>query len=149
MTDRPPATQALTHSPASFWTLFFLCAYSANSLLEDFAFHCIPAATGISFMLIIVRVGLGFSWAQHSLPLAHMGGVGSGGSHAHVPRTVDGPLRMIALNVTRTVDVERETDFALAPADRGALAKRERERERDRECDDSYSDSAKDVRAEV
>ena len=100
-------------------------------------------------MLIIVRVGLGFSWAQHSLPLAHMGGVGSGGSHAHVPRALDGPLRMIALNVTRTVDVERETDFALASADRGALAKRERERERDRECDDSYSDSAKDVRAEV
>ena len=51
-----------------FWTLFFLIAYSASSLLEDFAFHCIPAATGISFMLIIVRVGLGLT---HGLPSAY------------------------------------------------------------------------------
>ncbi|KAI0764238.1 hypothetical protein BD413DRAFT_673558 [Trametes elegans] len=94
------------------WTLFFLVSYSANSILEAFAFHCIPAATGISFMLIIVRVGLGFHWS----PAA---GDGTGTLPSAVPRKPPPPrqeggtypLRMISLNVTRTV--ERETDFAL------------------------------------
>ncbi|KAI0820898.1 hypothetical protein BC628DRAFT_817017 [Trametes gibbosa] len=92
------------------WTLFFLLSYSANSLLEAFAFHCIPAATGISFMLIIVRVGLGLHWSPaitRSLDL-----------HVSTSVAVRKPPpcapRMVSLNVTKTV--ERETDFALRRA---------------------------------
>ncbi|KAH9938802.1 uncharacterized protein BXZ73DRAFT_99863 [Epithele typhae] len=98
----------------TFWTLFFLCAYAAQSLLEAFAFHNIPAATGISFMLIIVRVGLGFSFAHPPTP--------------HDP----GATRLVAFTVSRTVAVERSTDFALPPrrrlhgaADPGVLSKRD------------------------
>ncbi|OJT13248.1 hypothetical protein TRAPUB_10183 [Trametes pubescens] len=97
----------------TFWTLFFVVSFSANSLLEQFAFHCIPAATGISFMLIVVRVGLGFHWSQIT-------GVGAGaaGLAAHARRApsmrkpaLAYPPRAITLNVTRTV--EQETDYAL------------------------------------
>ncbi|EJF59455.1 hypothetical protein BD309DRAFT_1053997 [Dichomitus squalens] len=104
------------------WTLFFLVSYSASSLLETFAFHCIPVVTGISFMLIIVRVGLGFSWSEDTgeslgvttrVPV--VGRLPTRGQDSGEPY----PLRMITLNVTRTV--ERETDFALpqSPGDKG------------------------------
>ena len=134
-----------------FWTLFFLIAYSASSLLEDFAFHCIPAATGISFMLIIVRVGLGFSWAHAASAPGAANAFFHGSTHAaaHAHGHADGALRMITLNVTRTV--ERETDFALPlplprDASRGhALTKQEMEREREL----SDSDSGKDVQMPV
>ncbi|KAI0357205.1 hypothetical protein OH77DRAFT_141975 [Trametes cingulata] len=111
------------------WTFFFLASYSANSILEAFAFHCIPAATGISFMLIIVRVGLGFHWspAAGDSGLVHSVARASG-RKPPVRQDAEGayPLRMISLNVTRTV--ERETDFALR---------------RPREKDDVESDIAK------
>ena len=103
---------SLTSQPRSSWTFFFLVSYIASSPLEAFAFHCIPAATGISFMLIIVRVGLGFSWAEpvgSQLGLAPM-------SIAARAQTEGGgtyPLTMIRLDVTRTVERETVTDFAL------------------------------------
>ncbi|KAI0362930.1 hypothetical protein BV20DRAFT_959328 [Pilatotrama ljubarskyi] len=98
------------------WTFFFLASYSANSILEAFAFHCIPAATGISFMLIIVRVGLGFHWSPAASDSALLHSV----RKPPVRQDADGayPLRMISLNVTRTV--EQETDFALRrPQEKG------------------------------
>ncbi|KAI0357204.1 hypothetical protein OH77DRAFT_1399616 [Trametes cingulata] len=92
----------------TFWTLFFVVAFCANSLLEQFAFHCIPAATGISFMLIVVRVGLGFHWSQ-------IAGVGPGYVGARRPSmrkpSIPYPPRAITLNVTRTI--EQETDYSL------------------------------------
>ncbi|KAI0641675.1 hypothetical protein C8Q79DRAFT_918868 [Trametes meyenii] len=117
-------TEALTifiESAALYtsWTLFFLVSYSANSLLEAFAFHCIPAATGISFMLIIVRVGLGFHWSPASggSALAPSIGVGAlASARAGPPRGQDPggyPMRVIHLNVTRTVEQEAVTDYAL------------------------------------
>ncbi|KAI9068558.1 hypothetical protein FKP32DRAFT_1561435 [Trametes sanguinea] len=91
------------------WTLFFLVSYSSNSLLEAFAFHCIPAATGISFTLIIARIGLGWSQvAGDGLELA--------GPTRRPLRQDDGyPLRMITVNVRRTVEQEAVPDFALPP----------------------------------
>ena len=98
-------------------------SYIASSPLEAFAFHCIPAATGISFMLIIVRVGLGFSWAE---PAGSQLGVSVGALGPIVagpPGAVRGhsndltalapyPLRMI-VSVTQTAEREEVTDFAL------------------------------------
>ncbi|EIW53016.1 uncharacterized protein TRAVEDRAFT_53433 [Trametes versicolor FP-101664 SS1] len=95
----------------TFWTLFFVVSFSANSLLEQFAFHCIPAATGISFMLIVVRVGLGFHWSQ----ITGVGISPAGLAHGRRPSmrkpALTYPPRAITLNVTRTI--EQETDYAL------------------------------------
>ncbi|EJF59453.1 hypothetical protein DICSQDRAFT_156292 [Dichomitus squalens LYAD-421 SS1] len=105
----------------TFWILFFLVSYCASSTLEAFAFHCIPAATGISFMLIIVRVGLGFSWSE--IESARLGIVDLASlSRMQACRSQDGntgtgyPPTIINLNVTRTVETRMETDFALPQA---------------------------------
>nr|VWP02052.1 Zn(2)-C6 fungal-type domain-containing protein [Ganoderma boninense] len=100
------------------WTFFFLVSYIASSPLEAFAFHCIPAATGISFMLIIVRVGLGFSWAeiagsQLAVSVGGLGGIAGPTvtTRGQTDLAAAYPLAMI-VSVTQTV--EREvTDFAL------------------------------------
>ncbi|KAI0820900.1 hypothetical protein BC628DRAFT_1329406 [Trametes gibbosa] len=119
----PPMQEALVifiESAAfyTFWTLFFVVSFSANSLLEQFAFHCIPAATGISFMLIVVRVGLGFHWSQITALSAGPAGTGlmhHGSAHSRRPSmrkpALAYPARAITLNVTRTI--EQETDYAL------------------------------------
>ncbi|KAJ7266404.1 hypothetical protein B0H12DRAFT_1099535 [Mycena haematopus] len=44
------------------WGIFFFSAYESESNLQSIAIDCWPAITGISCMLIHVRVGLG--WAQ-------------------------------------------------------------------------------------
>ena len=102
--------------PRSSWTFFFLASYIASSPLEAFACHCIPVATGISFTLIIVRVGLGFSWAeltgsQLAVSVGGIGSVAAGrlGSQNDLMATY--PLRMI-VSVTQTVEKE-VIDFAL------------------------------------
>ncbi|KAI0327852.1 hypothetical protein GY45DRAFT_1256114 [Cubamyces sp. BRFM 1775] len=97
----------------TFWTLFFLVSYSSNSLLEAFAFHCIPAATGLSFTLIIARIGLGWSRvAGDDVELA-------AGPRWTMPQGQDStgtyPLRVIAVNVRRTVEQEAVPDFSLHP----------------------------------
>ncbi|KAI0631823.1 hypothetical protein C8Q77DRAFT_1228829 [Trametes polyzona] len=103
----------------TFWTLFFVVSFCANSLLEQFAFHCIPAATGISFMLIVVRVGLGFHWSQ--ITALGVGPTGLTVHHHYASRrpsmrkpALPYPPRAITLNVTRTI--EQETDYALRMA---------------------------------
>ncbi|KAI0631824.1 hypothetical protein C8Q77DRAFT_1074777 [Trametes polyzona] len=102
------------------WTLFFLLSYSANSLLEAFAFHCIPAATGISFMLIIVRVGLGFNWSPGASGASVSMRKPPPSTRMHGEDPFPVPVRMISLNVTRTV--EQETDFSLRRApEKGAV----------------------------
>ncbi|KAJ2990813.1 hypothetical protein NUW54_g8366 [Trametes sanguinea] len=82
------------------WTLFFLVSYSSNSLLEAFAFHCIPAATGISFTLIILSV-VSDPDRLFSAPLSLV-------SHAHTrhrlpPPRLDDSRRNAMSNRTRTV----------------------------------------------
>ncbi|KAI1788208.1 hypothetical protein LXA43DRAFT_1026099 [Ganoderma leucocontextum] len=101
------------------WTFFFLVSYIVSSPLEAFAFHCIPAATGISFMLIIVRVGLGFSWAEPAvsqLGVAGLGPLSGMQTRGQSDSVAAYPLTMISLNVTRTVERETATDFALPRA---------------------------------
>ncbi|KAH9896050.1 hypothetical protein C8Q73DRAFT_665064 [Cubamyces lactineus] len=95
----------------TFWTLFFLVSYSSNSLLEAFAFHCIPAATGLSFTLIIARIGLG--WSRVAGDDAEL----APGSRWALPQGQDStyPLRVITVNVRRTVEQEAVPDYSLHP----------------------------------
>ncbi|KAI0739886.1 hypothetical protein C8Q80DRAFT_1124192 [Daedaleopsis nitida] len=105
------------------WTLLFLVSYAASSVLYAFAFHYIPAATGISFMLIFVRGGPFSSWTETPLgALRPAGGtrstltsvaVGGHPSSTSTGARLHGApaRRRFALSVTQTV--ERETDFGL------------------------------------
>ncbi|KAJ7213734.1 hypothetical protein B0H12DRAFT_370626 [Mycena haematopus] len=68
------------------WTLFFLISYQTKSNLQFIAADCWPAVTGISCMLIHVRVGLG--WSQTSI-------------HAKVASTPSAPP--FSVNISRVV----------------------------------------------
>ncbi|KAJ3005276.1 hypothetical protein NUW54_g4411 [Trametes sanguinea] len=88
------------------WTIFFAIAYASKSSMQSFPTACSPAINGIAFMLITVRVGLGWDLQ-----------LGITGPEDH-PRTATlapfqaHPLRTIRFTVTTTV--EQETDYALS-----------------------------------
>ncbi|KAJ3003658.1 hypothetical protein NUW54_g5194 [Trametes sanguinea] len=88
------------------WTIFFAVAYATKSSLQSFPTGCSPAINGIAFMLITVRVGLGWD-----LQLGVTGSEDSPQTATLAPFQAY-PLRTIRLTVTRTV--EQETDFALS-----------------------------------
>ncbi|KAI0648751.1 hypothetical protein C8Q79DRAFT_469495 [Trametes meyenii] len=88
------------------WTVFFAAAYATKSPLQSFPTGCSPAINGIAFMLITVRVGLGWD-----LQLGVSGSEDSPQAATLAPFH-SYPLRAIRLTVTRTV--ERQTDFAIA-----------------------------------
>ncbi|KAI0353756.1 hypothetical protein OH77DRAFT_1522302 [Trametes cingulata] len=87
------------------WTIFFAAAYASKSALQSFPTSCSPAINGIAFMLITVRVGLGWD-----LQLGVVGSEESPQAATLAPFQAY-PLRAIRLTVTRTV--EQETDFGL------------------------------------
>ncbi|KAI0648754.1 hypothetical protein C8Q79DRAFT_469725 [Trametes meyenii] len=87
------------------WTIFFAIAYASKSALQSLPTSCSPAVNGIAFMLITVRVGLGWD-----LQLGITGPQDRPETATLAPFQAY-PLRAIRLTVTTTV--ERETDFAL------------------------------------
>ncbi|TFK91584.1 hypothetical protein K466DRAFT_596006 [Polyporus arcularius HHB13444] len=50
-------TKAVTNIVDRVWTLFFFIAYRFKSLLHSLVISCWPVMSGISFMLILARVG--------------------------------------------------------------------------------------------
>ncbi|KAJ6451268.1 hypothetical protein C8R45DRAFT_883357 [Mycena sanguinolenta] len=69
----------------TIWTIFFIATYQSQSNLQFIAVDCWPAITGISCMLIHVRIGMG--WAQ---------------MEGERPSTLPGTqLEPIAVNITR------------------------------------------------
>ena len=68
-------------------------------------------------MLIIVRVGLGFSWSEVESARLGVAGLGSvSRMPVHTGQEGNGtvyPPTIINLNVTRTVETRMETDYAL------------------------------------
>ncbi|KAJ6464063.1 hypothetical protein C8R45DRAFT_911371 [Mycena sanguinolenta] len=62
-----PVLSMILESAALYtaWTIFFFISYQSQSNLQFIAVDCWPAMSGISCMLIHVRVGLG--WAQKSI----------------------------------------------------------------------------------
>ncbi|KAI0358043.1 hypothetical protein OH77DRAFT_1398086 [Trametes cingulata] len=105
------------------WGLFFFVTYQAKLSINVLANDCLPAVSGISLMLITLRISLGWAHRAPSSSANASGAVPSiGGGGGHGPGVVlsrgarqgDGyPLRTIALNVTRTV--EQQSDYAISP----------------------------------
>ncbi|KAI0369168.1 hypothetical protein BV20DRAFT_415741 [Pilatotrama ljubarskyi] len=106
------------------WGLFFFVTYQAKLSINVLANDCLPAVSGISLMLITLRISLGWahrapSSANASGAVPSIGGGSPGVVLSRGGRPSDGyPLRTIALNVTRTV--EQQADYAIgSPHDKG------------------------------
>ena len=83
--------------------------YATKSAMQSFATSCYPSINGIAFMLITVRVGLGWDLQIGVMGTQH-------GPAVETLRPFDAyPLRAIQLTVTQTV--VQETDFALRSQD--------------------------------
>ncbi|KAH7904996.1 hypothetical protein BJ138DRAFT_1165566 [Hygrophoropsis aurantiaca] len=93
------------------WTIFFFASYQSHSNIQYPAVDIWCTASGISFMLINVRVGLG--WAQQ----AHQNS--SSGAHGPVISQQSGDegrteslfMRPLAVNITRVVDHDGGSDL--------------------------------------
>ncbi|KAJ7325471.1 hypothetical protein DFH08DRAFT_941244 [Mycena albidolilacea] len=85
----------------SSWSLFFFASYQSRSNLQFIAVDCWPAMSGISCMLIHVRVGLG--WA-HKEEKSFIGGSST---------VTSGQRQPFAVNITRAVDTNRDEDYTL------------------------------------
>lgn len=87
----------------------FVIFYATKSALQTIGSGCGPAVIGIAFMLITVRVGLGWGHDSRSVPSEGLGAL------ARSPRRDLGensfPMRTFTLNVSQTV--EQETGYVL------------------------------------
>jgi hypothetical protein len=103
----------MTYRHYRAWTTFFFSSYQSQSNLQFVAVDCWPAMSGIAFMLINVRVGLG--WAQRSIssspiePSQHVTSVVR--NRAHSLSGDDYPLRPLAINIQRAVDTDQKYDY--------------------------------------
>ncbi|KAJ7464986.1 hypothetical protein B0H11DRAFT_2050418, partial [Mycena galericulata] len=83
------------------WSLFFFASYQSQSNLQFIAVDCWPAVSGISCMLIHVRVGLG--WAQKGGPTS----TGATSTLAAVPP------QPFAVTITRAVHTNNDSEYQL------------------------------------
>ena len=89
------------------WTTVFFISYQAHSNLQFTAVDTWPAMSGISFMLINVRVGLG--WAQTGSQMRN-DSLGSSNRHNGVEASSAGsiPMRPLTVKITSVVEQERD-----------------------------------------
>lgn len=86
------------------YTIFFLGTYEAKSNLQFFTIDTLCPIAGIAFMLINVRVGLG--WAQRASAQTPSTGVtfGRGGSTSGTTNTGNSyTMRPLAIDVTTAI----------------------------------------------
>ncbi|KAI0363642.1 hypothetical protein BV20DRAFT_95340 [Pilatotrama ljubarskyi] len=95
----------------SAWATLFVILYATRSPLQTMGSGCGPSMIGIAFMLITVRVGLG--WGQRSLPAAgdEPLAFNQGNAQALQLGTSSFPMQTITLDITCTVD--QEIDYSL------------------------------------
>ncbi|KAI0750198.1 hypothetical protein C8Q80DRAFT_676759 [Daedaleopsis nitida] len=98
----------------TFWSLFFIITYRLRSNLHYPGSNCWPQISGIAYMLITVRIGLGWAHQGSFSPLASgtMGVISTGhgttsaaahgASQRSVPQTY--PLRTINIEVSRDME---------------------------------------------
>ncbi|KAJ7579079.1 hypothetical protein C8J56DRAFT_1110143 [Mycena floridula] len=92
------------------WTIFFFACYQSGSNLQFVSVDCWAVMAGISFMMINVRVGLG--WAQKSHMTSDRGASFSG---ARLQDSGGYRLRPLAVNIAQSVhhDTRTENDYEL------------------------------------
>ncbi|PBK79300.1 hypothetical protein ARMGADRAFT_1021592 [Armillaria gallica] len=81
------------------WTILFMITYLTKTNIRFNVVDFWPAAAGIAFGLINVRVGLG--WAQKAGTSSTLGG--SSGSRSGVAPATEFPLRPLAINISRSM----------------------------------------------
>jgi len=94
------------------WTIFFFASYQSQSNLQFIAVDAWPAMSGIAFMFINVRVGLG--WAQKANPeLVNISGSRSKNSHSSRGMASDTfVMQPLSVNITKVVD---DDQYRLSP----------------------------------
>jgi len=75
------------------WTIFFFITYQFQSNIQFFAIDVYPSMAGISFMLINVRVGLG--WAKIAEPTVVTTGITAGSNM---------PMRPLAISISQVIE---------------------------------------------
>lgn len=105
------AYTALKHSHDSAWIIFYFATFLARSHVQLVVLDCWPAVAGISFMLINVRVGLG--WAQRSQgTVLPSGGTATIGGTSR-PSTV--PMQRMTVNISQAVEND-EMEYSKKPS---------------------------------
>ncbi|PCH35876.1 hypothetical protein WOLCODRAFT_140118 [Wolfiporia cocos MD-104 SS10] len=90
------------------WTIFFFASYQSHSNLQFTAVDVWPSMSGIAFMLINTRVGLG--WAQTASTFSGISSIASGNN----PRPEQPyPMRPLAVNITREVNKNDDRDNSI------------------------------------
>jgi len=85
----------------TFWSLFFFVTYRSGSNLQFIAADCWPAMSGISCLLIHVRVGLGWTSKGNSSSL------------------VGAQPKPFAVNITRAVHTNMDPEYPMGELDDG------------------------------
>lgn len=94
------------------WTAFFTATYESQSNLQFITIDCLPVISGIAFMLINVRVGLG--WAQNSIAASQVDSTLHANSGRNIALSSSGdsyPMHPVAINIQRAVDTDHQYDF--------------------------------------
>ncbi|KZT01339.1 uncharacterized protein LAESUDRAFT_664142 [Laetiporus sulphureus 93-53] len=96
------------------WTLFFFISYQSGSNLQFTAVDTWPSMSGIAFMLINVRVGLG--WAQTSEKTTTRHTVSAVSGHRS-GETSSFAMRPLAVNITTVIDQEEDYELPAKKVD--------------------------------
>ncbi|KAI0739843.1 hypothetical protein C8Q80DRAFT_1274873 [Daedaleopsis nitida] len=113
--DLTSALAILIESAAIFtaWGIMFVVFFTTHSPLQTLGSGCGPVVIGIAFMLITVRVGMG--WGQNSQSVVSEGvrspAAGTTRNQARIGQD-SFPMNTFTLNVSQTV--EQETDYSLS-----------------------------------
>jgi hypothetical protein len=102
----------MIHGHNRAWTAFFVATYQSQSNLQFIAIDCLSVISGIAFMLINVRVGLG--WAQNSINTSQVNSsqhANSGGNRALSSSGDSYPMRPVAINIQHAVDTDHQFDY--------------------------------------
>ncbi|KAH9841057.1 uncharacterized protein C8Q71DRAFT_743055 [Rhodofomes roseus] len=103
------------------WTTFFFISYQANSNLQFTAVDTWSELSGISFMLINVRVGLG--WAQTGSRIQYDSHAGSNRTTNRTDESSGGSYQMrpLAVKITSVVDHDDDLKAKCAESDGGSF----------------------------
>ncbi|KAH9934353.1 uncharacterized protein B0H18DRAFT_556634 [Fomitopsis serialis] len=92
------------------WTTFFFISYQTHSNLQFTAVDTWAEMSGISFMLINVRVGLGWAQTGSRIRYDSRGGSGRTNNRSEESSNVSYHMRPLAVNITSVVEQEDDLE---------------------------------------